>query len=221
MKRVKGISRWIIALSTVVICITANFLNCTPTKVVYKETKPKPEPYEKYNSKKVIKEIRRLEKLLKDTTYAEPDSLDSTLFGEYYEVDSTYTKEKVLANLFDLYIHKSNPEPDYRKAYSYAEKLYKMNTRRKLYYLNWGRLLHTYFMLIEEKDSLSQEIVDASEMSEKNKSLKNTVWKQSKLVDSLQVLIKEQEETIQKQIETIKKLEKLDILMEKQRRKIE
>jgi hypothetical protein len=76
-------------------------------------------------------------------------------------------------------------------------------------------------MLIEEKDSLTQEIGDASDMSDKNKSLKKKIWKQSKLVDSLQVVIKEQEETIQKQIETIKKLEKLDIIMEKQRSKIE
>ena len=221
MRRKKGNSRWICALSSAVILITALVLNCTHTKIVYKEPKPKPHPYEKFNSKKVIKEIRRLEKLLKDTTYAEPDSLDSTIFGDYYKVDSTYTKEKILANLFDLYTHKSNPAPDYNKAYSYAEKLYKMDTSRKLYYLNWGRTLHTYFMLIEEKDSLTQEIGDASDMSDKNKSLKNSVWKQSKLIDSLQVLIKEQEETIQKQIETIKKLEKLDMIMEKQRSKIE
>lgn len=221
MRKVKRNSRWINAFSSAVILVTVLSLNCTHTKIVYKEPPPKPHPYEKFNSKKVIKEIRRLEKLLKDTTYSEPDSLDSTLFGEYYNVDSTYTKEKILANLFELYIHKSNPTPDYRKAYSYAEKLYKMNTRRKLYYLNWGRLLHSYFILIEEKDSLSQEIGDASEMSDKNKSLNNTVWKQSKQIDSLQVLIKEQEETIQKQIETIKKLEKLDIIMEKQRNKIE
>ena len=221
MRRKKGNSRWIYAFSSAVILITALILNCTPTKIIYKEPKPKPHPYEKFSSKKVIKEIRRLEKLLKDTTYAEPDSSDSTIFGDYIDVDSTYTKEKILANLFELYIHKSNPSPDYRKAYSYAEKLYKMDAKRKLNYLNWGRLLHTYFILIEEKDSLSQEIGNASDMSDKNKSLKKTVWKKNKLIDSLKVVIKEQEETIQKQIETIKKLEKLDMIMEKQRSKIE
>lgn len=221
MKRKKGISGWNCGFYLGVILIAANFLNCTPTKVVYKEPKSKPEPYSKYNSKKVVKEIRRLEKILKDTTYAEPDSLDSTLFGEYYLVDSTFTNEKILASLFELYIHKSNPEPDYHKAYSYAERLYRMNTKRKLYYLNWGRLLRTYFMLIEEKDSLAQEIVNASELSEKNKSMRNIVWKQSKLIDSLSILIKEQEKTIEHHLETIKKLERLPMMMEKQRRKIE
>jgi uncharacterized coiled-coil protein SlyX len=58
-------------------------------------------------------------------------------------------------------------------------------------------------------------------LSEKNKSLKNSVWKQSKLIDSLSTLIKEQEKTIEHQLETIKKLERLDMMMEKQRSKIE
>ena len=221
MKRKKGISGWNCGFYLGAILIAGNFLRCAPIKFVYKEAKPKPELYSMYNSTRVVKEIRRLEKLLKDTTYTEPDSLDSTIFGEYYRVDSTYTNEKILANLFELYIHKSNPEPDYRKAYSYAEKLYKMNVKRKLYYLNWGRILHIYFQLIEEQDSLAQEIGDATQLSEKNKSLKNSVWKQSKLIDSLSTLIKEQEKTIEHQLETIKKLERLDMMMEKQRSKIE
>lgn len=220
MRKVKKNSNRYAAFYTVIILITSLILNCTP-KIVYKETKPKPHPYENYNSEMVVKEIRRLEKLLKDTTYAETNYSDSTIFGDYINVDSTYTKEKILAYLFELYIHKSNPIPDYRKAYSYAEKLYKMDTRRKLYYLNWGRLMQTYFILIEEKDSLAQEIGEASKMSDKNKYLRNTIWKQSKLIDSLKVLIKEQDDTIQEQVETIKKLERLDIIMEKQRSKIE
>ena len=221
MKRKKVISGWKSSFYLGAILIAAHFPGCAPIKIVYKEAKPKPELYSLYNSQRITNEIGRLEKLLQDTALAKPDSLDSTIFSEDYQTDPTFTHEKILEKLFELYIHKSNSKPDYRKAYSHAEQLYKMNTKRKLYYLNWGRILHSYFLLIEERDSLSQEARDASLLSENNKSLKNTLWKQSKHIDSLSVMIKEQEGTIKHQLETIKKLERLDMMMEKQRNKIE
>lgn len=215
MKRITGTNWQLCSVFTGIILIIINYLNCTPPQVIQKETPHQSERYISYNSKMVEQEIQRLEKLLEDTTYAEPDSIDTTLADS---ADTALTKEKIMINLFELSIHRSNPDPDYHKAYAYAALLYNMKTKARLYYLNWGRVLSNHFKLTTEKDSLIQEndslLMEIENNSKTSTSLRYTLQKHSKQIDSLSVLIKEQNETIEK-------LKKLDLMMEQQRSKIQ
>ncbi len=193
-----------------IMLIVIIFPNCTP-KMVVKEVHVTPsEQFSGYNAKMLKERIRHLEGLLEDTAGGNTDYFDSTI-----------SKERILKDLFELSIHRNNPKPDYQKAYTYAASLYKMKTRHHFYYLNWGRMLNNYFMLNTEKDSLiivKDSLLQAIEgESKKSKSLQSNLYnlrKQTKQIDSLSTLITDQKETIEK-------LKKLDVMMEKQRSKIQ
>ena len=197
-----------------VVPATTLFLACTPRQVIYKET-PRPSMrFENFNAKQVAAETERLEVQLFQIRTNQADTTDTTI-----------SEEKNLIDLFELAIHRSNTEPDYNKAYEYAEALYRMGTKDKLYYLNWGRMLKNYFELTALKDSLSMEV---EEISENKESLESTSKKRSRKINNLYAVVEEQKktieelnETIEKQKETIEKLKKLDILMEKERSTIE
>lgn len=198
----------------ILMLIAVGFTNCTPPQIIYKET-PRPSArFEAFNSQKVTSETQRLEVLLFQIRTNQADTSDTTL-----------SEEKTLIDLFELTIHKSNAKPDYKKAYEYAEALYRMGAKDKLHYLNWGRMLKSFFDLTTLKDSLSLEL---EEISVNNESLETTSKNRSRKINNLSSIIGEQEKTIEeqaevieKQKETIEKLKKLDVMMEKQRSTIE
>ncbi len=207
-------SRYIPSSFIIIIIIVFNYINCTPQQTIHKETPGRSARFVEFNSKTVKSETQKLEVLLFEIKTNQTNSTDTTL-----------SEEKVLIDLFELTIHKSNAEPDYKKAYEYAESLYKSGTKDKLYYLNWGRILKSYFTLTTQKDSLEQEI---NNIIENKDSLENTSQKRSIKINNLKTIVEDQKKTIEEQSiiivqqkETIEKLKKLDIMMEKQRSKIE
>lgn len=203
MKRITGMNWQLYSFFTGIMLIIINCLNCTPKQVIIEVPTLQSERYFTFNAKMVKEEIQRLEKIWRDTTGAEPDSIDTTL-----------SREEILTNLFDLSIHRRNPEPDYHKAYAYAALLYKTKTKDRLYYLNWGCILSNYFQLTVEKDSLLAEkdslLLRIEKASKSNQSLQYNSRKQTKQIDSLSVLIKGHKETIEK-------LKNLDLMLERQR----
>ncbi len=190
------------------------FLGCAPRTVVVKKQPNLSEVYYGYSGKKILDEIHRLERLIDGIDIMVPDSGDSTL-----------STEEIVQRLFELSIHRNNPVPDYAKAYTYAERLYKSRVKKKLYYLNWGRMLKSYASLSTAKDSLEFEI---HKISENTQSLRYYSKNKSRRISNLATTIEDQEKTIEEQKEiiaqqkeTIEKLKKLDIMMEQQRSRIE
>lgn len=214
MTRITRIPCYTLYTLVTILTIVFSQILCTPHKILYKKIPRPSERFEKFDSKKVKFETQRLEVLLFQLRTNQADTTDTTL-----------TEENTLIDLFELAIHRSNAEPNYQKAYEYAEALYKMGARDKLYYLNWGRMLKSYFDLTSLKDSLSLEV---EEISENKESLESTSKKRSRRINNLYSIVEEQKKTIEeqkeiieKQKETIEKLKKLDIMMEKQRSTIE
>jgi hypothetical protein len=123
-----------------------------------------------------------------------------------------FTKEKLLAGLFDLYIHENNSEPTYRKAIILADSLSRsgMVPGRRQYFLNWKNLLGMYLQICSSKDSLGKVIV---QVSDETKAIRFLTRKQTKQIDSLCTVINSQKVIIGK-------LQELDLRLEQQRSKM-
>ncbi len=135
--------------------------------------------------------------------------------------DTTLSKEEMLPKLFNLLIHVNNPEPDYRKAVILADSLASKATQRRylLYYQSWGAILRKQIVLTAQKDSLETFI---TEIDSKNQSLRYATRKRTKQIDSLSQHISDSLSIIiREQKEKIKKLQELDLQMEKQRSKMQ
>ncbi len=131
--------------------------------------------------------------------------------------DTALSKEKMLPKLFNLLIHVNNPEPDYRKAVILADSLAAEATQRRylLYYQSWGAILRKQIELTAQKDSLEMVI---KKIDSKNQSLRYATRKRTKQIDSLSMHISDSLSVIiREQKEKIKKLQELDLQMEKQR----
>lgn len=164
-------------------------------------------------------------------TVPEPDSLmlsDPDMFEKEITrlkmmvrlKDTSMTKEQALTQLFNLYIHLNNPEPQYDKAVFIADTLSRIaHKQKRQQYRNWKYILEQYLQSAAVKDSL-EKVID--KMSEDIKSLRYTARKQSKQIDSLSILINDSlSTTITKQKKTIEKLQELDLKLEQQRSKIQ
>jgi len=204
--------RYFILYTTVTI-LTILFLSCIPSlnkKPVLPPEKRTKQSI-KINPNEFKEKITQLEikLMLHDTAVPSTDTIVTEL-----------TKEKILNILFHLYIHVNNPEPNYQKAVCLADSLLKIHTKEKkrLYFMNWKKMLEKYLELQTAQDSLATVI---TEMEEKNKSLR--LFSEKKVrqaaslsaatIDSLSIIIKKQEETINK-------LKELDVKLERQRSKM-
>lgn len=176
------------------------FVNCTQkviveAPVVWDYVK-EPEPLVLLNAEDIKQEITKLEikLMLKDTVVS---------------------RDTMMMNLFHLFIHKNNPEPDYNKAILLIDSIavLKGETQEFLEYLNWSHFIQKYNKLLISVDSVSA-IVKESKL--KNKSLEYSnkkLKKQQEKIDSLCTIINSQQETMNK-------LRKLDLKLEKQRNRI-
>jgi len=136
-------------------------------------------------------------------------------------IKTEMTKEKILNILFHLYIHVNNPVPNYRKAINVADSLLVIHKKEKkrLYFLNWKRVLLQYLQLTATQDSLAAVITEANET---NKSLRFSSKKKVRLAENLSaVTIDSLSAIIKKQNETINKLKELDVNLERQRSRME
>jgi hypothetical protein len=109
-------------------------------------------------------------------------------------------------------------EYDLNKIFNYVSFLYQHGGPDSLRYLNWGRVVREQKKLIRERDSLETVIASLSEGERQEsrllKKLRNEKRTYLKQRDSLNAVIISQQETILK-------LQKLDIMMERQRNKIQ
>lgn len=191
------------AQTAVQLLVVLIFFGCTQPPVVTRVKMIEPDPSEgfiSYSAQQVTREIQRLRTLLLDTSVAS----EAQVHGER-------TRDEIMADLFELTIHRSNPSPDYEQAFAYAAVLYKTTPTRKLYYLNWGRLLKAHIQLKATCDSLARSF---EQDSKKNRSLSYTLQSKERRIDSLMTIIQEQNEKLEK-------LKRLDLMMEKQRSTIQ
>lgn len=177
--------------------------SCNPKNTKIRSVE-QPERFVEYSSQQVQDEIVRLERILADST---------TVSGP--EATTKIDRIAVSEDLFCLLLHRRNLEPDYDKALMYARNLFDAVPSKKLYYASWGGLLRQHVQLLHEKDSL-QIIVqgNTTDQTTKCSGLQSLNRKQSKQIDSLSAVIRQQNETMMK-------LRQLDINMEKQRSKIQ
>ncbi len=183
--------------------LLALFCGCFTPPVVTKVKIIEPRPSEQFinlSSEEVTAEMKRLQKLLLDTATTSASS-----------TDQRPSRQEIITDLFELSVHLNNPDPDYQQAYAYAATLYRISKTRKLYYLNWERVLKTQVRLRAERDSLENAF---QKDSKKSRSLAYVVRLREKQIDSLKVVIEEQKEKLEK-------LKKLDLTMEKQRSTIQ
>jgi hypothetical protein len=208
-------------LSVLLGCIVSAgvlFTGCTPPPAVIQKC---PEPlwkeYSSFRPYKVKEETARLEALLKAENATSPDSgamtgpADTTAAPQLSELG---IKER----LFELSIHHANPDYDFDKIFDYVSFLYQHGGPDSLRYLNWGRVVREHKALMRERDSLDTVISAISEGDKKDsatvENLKNELKAYSKQLDSLNAVITSQQKMITD-------LQKLDVIMEQQRSKIQ
>jgi hypothetical protein len=173
-----------------------------------------PEPvwkeYSTFKPHEVARERARLEKMLETKTHLSPDSADS---GKV-----TLSELEIKQRLFELSIHHSNRKFSPQEVYKYITYLYQNGAPDSLRYLNWGRIIREQEMLAHQKDSLESVMSALSGEEQKQSELVEKLRRESRNClsdrDSLTTVIAAQKETIQK-------LQKLDVLMEQQRSKIQ
>ena len=193
------------------------FLACTPQPVVQNCPEPLWKEYSSLQSYQVREEISRLEALLAagDTTASDSGGIaDST--------DTTSAKKlsalAINRRLFELSIHGANPDYDFDKIFKYVSFLYQHGGPDSLRYRNWGRAVREQKALLQQRDSLENVISGLSEGDKKAsrsvENLKKEIKVYLKQLDSLTAVITSQQETITK-------LQKLDVMMEQRRSKIQ
>jgi hypothetical protein len=193
------------------------FIQCTPPRIIQKCPGPLWKDYASFQPSQVKEETARLERLLKrgDTTCLNSISIkNSTNSAEAKKPSGLEIKRR----LFELSIHHANPDDNIDKIINYASFLSQNGGPDSLRYLNWGRAAQEKKSLIRERDSLETAISDIFEREKKESKSMETLKKEIKGYlkqrDSLNAVI-----TIQQ--ETIMKLQKIDVMMEQQRSKIQ
>lgn len=185
-------------------------LLCTPAPVIKKPEATDAERYAKFGSEDIGRETKRLLDLLNDqTTSQSPDTgvADSISIPKLSRVDIT-------ERLFEMTIHRLNPSLDYEKALVYAKYLFENKPDSKLFYANWGRVIKEHLSLEAERDSLLSTIGDMTQTVKALKSRNQDSRRLDTRIDSLQTVIKRQKQKI-------RKLGELDMMMERQRSKIQ
>ncbi len=187
------------------------FIQCTPPPVIHKCPEPLWREYSLLQSYQVKKEAARLETLLAagDTTSSDSGGMtDSTAAQTLSAVD-------IRRRLFELSIHCANPDYDFDKICKYASFLCRHGGPDSLRYLNWGRAVREQKALLRERDSLETAISkEEKKESRSMENLKKEIKGYLKQRDSLNAVITAQQEMIMK-------LQKLDVMMEQQRSKIQ
>lgn len=196
----------------------ALFPACTPPPPAVQEC---PEPlwkkYSPFQSYQVKEETARLEALL-----AAGDTITSDSGGMADPTDTTAAKKfsalEIKQRLFELLIHSANPDYDFDKIFEYVSFLYQHGGPDSLRYRNWGRAVREQKALLRQRDSLEHVVSDISEGDKKASRSMENFRKEIKVYlkqrDSLTAVIAAQEETISK-------LQKLDVMMEQRRSKIQ
>ena len=162
--------------------------------------------------------MKRLEMLLEngDTATAAGDTGSDS-------GDTSATRQlsglEIRMQLFELATHHANPEYDLDRIFNLLTFLYQNGGPDSARYLNWGRAVREQRACIQQRDSLETRISTIVSGSEKRESravenLKKELGNAAKQRDSLS-------EVITGQRETIMKLQKLDVMMERQRSKIQ
>ncbi|MBN1578354.1 MAG: hypothetical protein JW913_17465 [Chitinispirillaceae bacterium] len=194
------------------------FIKCTPPPpVIQKCPEPVWKEYSLFQSHQVKKETARLEALL-----AALDTTPSDSSGPTDSTDTAAAKKlsalEINQRLFELSIHRANPDYDFNKIFEYVSFLYQHGGPDSLRYLNWGRVVREQKALLRERDSLETAISEIFEGEKKEskavENLKNEVKVYLRQRDSLNAVITVQQETIMK-------LQNLDVMMEQQRSKIQ
>lgn len=194
-------------LTAVILC------SCIPKQItnkpLFKPTKKEPGKLLRLAPERFNEEITKLEikLMLHDTASPVHDSLDTTS-----------AKDDIMIRLFDLYIHKSNPEPNYRKAITVANTLIKRKVKNQLYYYNWRHILRKYMRVTFVRDSLDTLI---SAINDKNKSLQYSTLQQTKQNKNLSALVDSLSSVINEQKKTIESLKALDVQIERQRSRMQ
>lgn len=194
------------------------FSECTPPPpVIPKCPEPFWKKYSHFNSYQVTEETDRLTALLAagDTVCRDPgcrgDSTD-TITG------NRLTALEIKWRLFELAIHHANPVFDLDTIFDYVSFLYQQGGPDSLRYLNWGRVAREFKMYVHSRDSLEGIITGITEGEEEGsrqmKKLKEQKREYIRQCDSLNAVIASQKEMIMK-------LQKLDVMMEKQRTRIQ
>jgi hypothetical protein len=207
------------ALLFLILMSIALYVACSPPPPTTLQKCPEPlwKEYTKLTSYQVKGEIARLEKLLMDG--------DTVIPALNRQTDSTDTIPnnalsafEIKQRLFELTIHNANPDYDIQKIFDYVSFLYQHGGPDSLRYLNWGRVVREQKALVEKRDSLEATISAISKGERRESRTVRKLREDIKLYlqqhDSLSAVIRTQQETITK-------LQKLDVLMEQQRSKIQ
>jgi hypothetical protein len=191
-------------------------LRCTPPPVLHNCPEPPWIRYSSFRADQVGKEAARLETLL-----AKGDTVPSGSIAASDSTDTAAAKRlpglEIRRRLFELSIHHANPDYDLDKISNYALLLSRCGGPDSLRYLDWSRAANEQKALVRKRDSLATAITDILEGEKKEfrtvEKLKKEIRTYLQQIDSLAAVI-----TVQK--ETIAKLQRLDVMMEQQRKKI-
>ncbi|MBN1309584.1 MAG: hypothetical protein JXA18_16810 [Chitinispirillaceae bacterium] len=201
--------------------VTAGFfiITCTtpPPPVIRQCPEPLWKKYSRFDAYQVKEETARLEALLAAGVATSPDSS-----GETDSTDTAAAKKlsalEIKRRLFELSIHRANPDYNVDKIFDYVSFLYQHGGPDSLRYLNWGRVVREQKALVRTRDSIAAAVSAISEADAKAsrsvEHLKKEIKRVLKQCDSLTAVITDQQEMIAK-------LQKLDVMMERQRRKIQ
>jgi hypothetical protein len=197
----------------------AVLFTCTPPPPLVPPDCPEPlwKEYSSFEAFRVKKETARLEALLEEEKEkslnfgGNADTADTTSAGRLSTLE-------IVQRLFELSIHRANPDYNIDNIFRYVSFLYQHGGPDSLRYRNWGRAVQEQKSLLRQRDSLANVISAISREDKKEsrsvENLKKELRGYVKQCDSLTSVI-----SIQK--ETIMKLQKLDVMMEQQRSKIQ
>ncbi len=198
------------------------FTACTPpAPVIQKCPKPLWKLYASFQPDQIREETARLEALLArgDTSVPNVNGIADSTDPAVAEMPSGLD---IRRRLFELSIHHANPECNLDRILGYASLLYLRGGPDTINYLNWSRAIKEQKALLRERDSLEAAFGDFSATSEEKDK------KESRSVENLKKEIKtylQQRDSltavIATQQEMIMKLQKLDVMMEQQRSKIQ
>ncbi|MBN1984317.1 MAG: hypothetical protein JW795_22525 [Chitinivibrionales bacterium] len=182
-------------------------LSCTPPPPKIDMPSPEPfletNPWQLHSNEQIQSEIKRLEQKL---LFSNPVTV-----SRFYR-DTTSARTQIFESLFDLYIHANNRQPQYEKAYFLIDVLLKSKRYRhtNAYYRDWKQVLD---MQRHEKNQYDSLLNEFSLLNKKHESFRSQLQKRGMEIDSLILVLKRQQETIQK-------LQELDLKMEQQRSRI-
>ena len=184
--------------------------------VLHKCPQPLWMEYSSFQSDQIKKETVRLEALLAG---GDTIAVDSTVkpVSPHPAAAKKLSGLEIRRRLFELSIHHAAADYDLDKISAYAFLLRSSGGPDSLRYLNWDRAAHEQKTLVRKRDSLTAAIAGIFENEKKEskslEKLKKEIRGYQKQLDSLHAVINLQRESIAK-------LQKIDLLMEQQRRKI-